>query len=129
MVHQDGFQVPQTFPLCQLRVYHYAELIPTGKGLDILVSVIFLDDSVEHILRNIAEELTEDVTALVHFADILLLDQNLSRKIKFQNHRGIFSLVKHINCQLFTSTNFVRLLDSSEINYSVGALIASNSEL
>ena len=37
-------------------------------------SVVFLDDSVKHIFGDIAEELTEDVTALVHFADILLLD-------------------------------------------------------
>lgn len=119
MVHQDGFQVPQSFPFCQLGVYHYAELIPTGKRLDVLISVVFLNDSVKHILRHKAEELTEDVTALVHFADILLLDQNLSRKIKFQNHRGIFLLVKHINCQLFTLTNFVRLLDSSEFHIIV----------
>ena len=68
----------------------------------------------EEILRNIAEELTEDVTALVHFADILLLDQNLSKKNKFQNHRGIFSFVKYINCQLFTLAKIVRLLDSSD---------------
>ena len=78
MVHQDGFQVSQTFPLCQFYVYHYAKLIPTGNRLDILISVIFLDDSVEHILRNIAEKLTEDVTALVLLVGILLLDLNLS---------------------------------------------------
>ena len=90
MVHQDGFQVSQTFPLCQLCVYHYAELIPTGKRLDVLISVIFLDDSVEHILRNKAEELTEDVTALVHLADILLLDQNLSKKLNFKTTAAYF---------------------------------------
>lgn len=90
MVHQDGFQVSQAFPLCQLCVYHYTELIPTGKGLDILISVIFLDDSVKHILRNKAEELTEDVTALVHFADILLLDPNLSKKLNFKTTAAYF---------------------------------------
>ncbi len=84
MVHQDGFQISQTFTFGQLCVHHYAKLIPTGEGFDVLVSIVLLDDSVKYILRHIAEELTEDVTALVHFADILLLDQNLSMKLNFK---------------------------------------------
>ena len=71
-------------------VCHYTELIPIGERLDVLISVIFLDDSVEHILRIIAEVLTEDVTALVHFADILLIDQNLSEKFNFKTTAAYF---------------------------------------
>ena len=90
MVHQDGFQIFQAFTFGQLCVHHYAELIPTGEGFDVLVSIVLLDDSVKYILRHIAEELTEDVTALVHFA----IRPKSQHEIKFQNHRGIFSCIK-----------------------------------
>ena len=90
MVHQDGLQVSQALPLGQLCEYHNAELIPTGKDFDVLVSLVFLDDSVKFILGHVAQELTEDITTVIHLLSFCYLTQNSSKLLFSKPPRCIF---------------------------------------
>ena len=61
-----------------------------GMTLNWWFTLIFLDDSVKYILGYVTQELTEDITAVIHLLTFCYLTQNACKLLFSKPPRYIF---------------------------------------
>lgn len=85
----DTNHFPKTIATGKLTEHHHHQLVPACKGLDVLVSLILLDDAIKDSLGQKAGELTEDVFAAIHVSRDCLPVTKVRHQ--FKSTRSIFA--------------------------------------
>jgi hypothetical protein len=92
---QADFDIAETFTASQLGERHCQELLPTGQMSDTPVAVVAMDESIEIIMRNELEELSENGLSLVHRPFSWADDRTLQLQVRpiFKSFETVFALI------------------------------------